>query len=561
MKKAYRLLPHQSVPKRRAHSPRCAWLAVLTISAALSAAFTDMGAADEAPTGFDNKTNGFEVQAAFDEDRKAFEEVETVAPEDVCKENKEGKYVKEKTEGGLGPVYNNTSCVGCHQNPVTGSSSQIAEIRAGHFGPDPYVDEKTKKLKRAGWIAFIEHPGGSLVHQRGVVHPVKKNVTAQEHVLAEDTNRTLRMSTNILGDGFVECIGDIALGETPKGQVTSQFGDMRGTVVIAPAANDVETSSPRVGRFGWKSQESSLLNFSANAYLNEMGITSPLQLEENTADGVPVPAFDQVKPEPEDKPEDDHIFGEDVEAFTRFMRSTKAPPRSDKATENAVKAGERLFRDLDKDGKPLPDGQRKTGCAICHVPDWTTLPKGSPIGGGFLGNAVPEALGNKTIHPFTDFLLHDIGTGDGIVQTQHAQFPPPSSLKQSVPDTLKNAPSLKEQMTKLNAFVQEEQKKRVEVKDVVPVIELLPAKEMITEDKEKHRRAFGGELVDTARMIRTAPLWGLRVRPQLLHDGSALTIEEAILRHSGQAERVKITFRDVLSAEEKAQLLAFLNSL
>lgn len=30
---------------------------------------------------------------------------------------------------------------------------------------------------------------------------------------------------------------------------------------------------------------------------------------------------------------------------------------------------------------------------------------------------VPEALGNKIIHPFSDFLLHDIGTGDGIVQT------------------------------------------------------------------------------------------------------------------------------------------------
>src|SRR2546426_817523 len=71
---------------------------------------------EEAPTGFNNATNGFEAQAAFDKDRESFEEVETI-------------------EDGLGPVYNATSCVSCHQNPVTGSSSQVSEIRAGHLEP------------------------------------------------------------------------------------------------------------------------------------------------------------------------------------------------------------------------------------------------------------------------------------------------------------------------------------------------------------------------------------------------------------------------------------------
>src|SRR3982750_2200009 len=84
-----------------------------------------LGAVPVPPTlPFDNQTNGFEGQAAFDEDRKSFEETETILPE-------------EGTNGGLGPVYNATSCVSCHQNPVSGSSSQIAEIRAGHFGSDP----------------------------------------------------------------------------------------------------------------------------------------------------------------------------------------------------------------------------------------------------------------------------------------------------------------------------------------------------------------------------------------------------------------------------------------
>src|SRR5215831_16489688 len=69
-----------------------------------------------APAGFNNRTNGFAEQAQFDRDREAFEEIE-------------------KAGDGLGPVYNATSCVSCHQNPITGSSSQVSEIRAGHRDP------------------------------------------------------------------------------------------------------------------------------------------------------------------------------------------------------------------------------------------------------------------------------------------------------------------------------------------------------------------------------------------------------------------------------------------
>jgi CxxC motif-containing protein (DUF1111 family) len=66
--------------------------------------------------------------------------------------------------------------------------------------------------------------------------------------------------------------------------------------------------------------------------------------------------------------------------------------------------------------------------------------------------------------------------------------------------------------------------------------------------------------ITTAQMIRTAPLWGMRTRPQLLHDGRALTLIDAIEAHHNQAEKSRLLFnaRTVL---EKKQLLAFLNSL
>jgi CxxC motif-containing protein (DUF1111 family) len=496
----------------------CAMALLVAVSAAVSPGHRAKDAASapedggsstsaEAPTGFDNQTNGFEDQAAFDKDRTKFEEVE-------------------KIEDGLGPVYNATSCVSCHQNPLSGSSSQIAEIRAGHFGSDP---------NNPGHLVFIEHPGGSLVHQRAI------NPAIQEHVLPEDTNRTLRMSTNILGDGFVECISDIDLILQVPNQHSTPFGDLRGTFVLAPVAVTADSSQDRVGRFGWKSQQASLLNFAADAYINEMGITSPLQPDENTSDGHPVTGFDPFpEPPPEDPAVSGHPFGMDVEAFTRFMRSTKVPPRDDTAaTQPDAIAGEQLFRN-----------HNKTGCAICHVPDRTTMVEHTPVVGNFPNNEVPAALGGKTIHPFSDFLLHDVGTGDGIVQTQNAQLPPMSARDPSKIRPLADAQTLRSKLTPLDAS-----------KLLDRIVRLLGDPNKIRQTEGVVQQIFTGDLVDTAPLIRTAPLWGLRVRPQLLHDGSALTIDEAIRRHGGQAEKVKLNYLFVLTQQERDQLLAFLKSL
>ena len=93
------------------------------------------------------------------------------------------------------------------------------------------------------------------------------------------------------------------------------------------------------------------------------------------------------------------------------------------------------------------------------------------------------------------------------------------------------------------------------------IVRLLGDPTKIRQTEGVTQRMLTGDLVDTAPMIRTAPLWGLRVRPQLLHDGSALTIDEAIRRHSGQAEKVKLNYVFVLTQQERDQLLAFLKSL
>lgn len=386
----------------------------------------------EGKTGFDNKTNGYLPQGprfetltdknavplrSFNDDRFFFEHVDTV-------------------ELGLGPTYNGQSCKECHQNVVSGGSGQVTEHRTGHLDGQ-----------------FFEAPGGSLIQSRATDPGIV------EHVLDEDDIRTFRISTNLLGMGYVECISDTTL----MAIADAQPQEMRGAAVsIAVLEGD---GTPRIGRFGWKDQHSSLVSFAADAYLNEVGITTSLLPEENTSSGTFVgfgSGFDPL-PEPESELED-------VLAFADFIRATKAPSSGE--TTPDVIAGRKKFNQI--------------GCEICHVSTITTTAAGTVLGGGTF--VVPAALADKTVHPYSDFLLHDIGTGDGIP--------------------------------------------------------ILPTPEL----------AF------TAPLIRTAPLWGLRTRNRLMHDGLSFTKMEAIARHGSQAADVVSRFNG-LSDPEKAQVMAFLDSL
>jgi CxxC motif-containing protein (DUF1111 family) len=307
-------------------------------------------AVTEAPTGFTGATNGFTTQADMDGARAAFEAAELFTD-------------------GIGPVFNNISCVSCHGNPFFGNgASQITELRAGHFNG----------------TSFVDHPGGSLINDRATDRSI------QEHILSGNEVRTLRLTIATNGDGFVESIDSNTIAAIAANQPTAQ----RGTVIQVPVLES--GGAVRVGRFGWKNQNSSLLSFAADAYLNEMGITNRLLATENTSNGTNVQGgpFDG-KGDPAGVGEDDE---NDIDEFADFMRSQKAPPRG--PINANVTAGQTTFTQI--------------GCAVCHVATITTAPAGTVINAGAF--TVPTALGDKNIHPFSDYLLHDVGTGDGIVQ-------------------------------------------------------------------------------------------------------------------------------------------------
>jgi len=310
-----------------------------------------VNAITEAPTGFDGLTNGFVTQAVMDATGDTFSEAEELAD-------------------GIGPTFNNISCVSCHQSPfkAKGTGSQVTELRAGHFNG----------------TSFVDHPGGSLIADRATDRSI------QEHILSGNEVSTLRLTLSIAGDGFVEAIDSNTIAAIAAAQPAAQ----RGTVIQVPVAE--AGGAVRVGRFGWKNQNASLLSFAGDAYINEMGVTNRLFQTENTSNGTNVQggAFDG-KPDPAGTGEDD---AGDIDEFTTFMRALKAPPRG--PINANVTAGQTTFTQI--------------GCAVCHVATITTAPAGTVINAGAF--TVPAALGDKNIHPFGDFLLHDIGTGDGIVQ-------------------------------------------------------------------------------------------------------------------------------------------------
>ncbi len=333
-------------------------IGLILLAVAISVAFVAAAPQPaEAPVGLDNLTNGLEPDPLTHEaDLAQFAQIEGVTD-------------------GIGPVFNDVSCANCHQDAgVTGTATQNKELRVGYYRNGKYSDPD------------ITLPSGEVVRARSLVD-LRSTCPAAHETAPEDVNvKTFRLTLPVLGDGFIEAIPDAAILAFRDRQCRISGGRICGLAIQVPVL-EAAPGQTGVGRFGWKAQHRSLLSFSADAYLNEMGITNPLQ---------PTEVAQTCNMDPTVPNNTDDIF-----TFAKFMRSTKAPGPDPLLLARAqAQAGARVFQRL--------------GCAFCHFPNWQTADSGTPINGGQF--TVPDALASKTIHPYSDFLLHDVGTGDGIVQ-------------------------------------------------------------------------------------------------------------------------------------------------
>jgi CxxC motif-containing protein (DUF1111 family) len=258
---------------------------------------------------------------------------------------------------GLGPVFNGKSCGECHAVPSVG-------------GVEPNVGVARETRIGGPTGELLANLGGPLLQQRAINLPgcnLKGEVVPPEAAFV-----SLRLSTPLFGAGLIEAIPEETI-------LANRSNGGRPNRVSNPDPGDTRT----LGRFGWKAQVATLHQFAGDAYLNEMGITNPSFPQENLPQGQPIPLKCDTVADPEDN-------GDGVTAFENFMKFLAPAPR--RPITGQVRRGEQVFSQI--------------GCATCHVPTMMT------------GDNPVAALSNKPVNLFSDLLLHNIGTGDGIVQGQ-----------------------------------------------------------------------------------------------------------------------------------------------
>ncbi|HEY1252289.1 MAG TPA: di-heme oxidoredictase family protein [Thermoanaerobaculia bacterium] len=337
----------------------------------------------------------------------------------------------ETVEEGLGPIFNDSSCANCHNLAAVGGGGTVLETRFG-------------KMRSDGTFDPMSEFGGSLIQRFGIGVAGDCDYL-EEAVPPEATVRADRRTTALFGLGLVDAVPDSTFYALAA--LERAFPDhTAGTVSVV---TNISTGRPAVGKFGWKCQNPTIFQFSGDAYVNEMGITNPQFPTEN----CPAGDCDSLSCNPDPAMNDD---GEGVAAFADFMTMLAPPPRG--PVTGQVLLGNATFLAI--------------GCANCHTPLMQT------------GSSPIAALNKKYFAPYSDFLLHDMGSlGDGITQN-----------------------------------------------------------------------------LATGKLMRTAPLWGVRKQLPLLHDGRAASLNDAILAHAGQGQKSRDRYAG-LPQSQKNNVIAFLNSL
>ena len=262
---------------------------------------------------------------------------------------------------GLGPIMNDSSCGQCHSTPAVGGGSTTFVTRFGKSAQ--------------GGMAFdpLANLGGSLRQDESIDPAIFEVVPPEADVTAN------RLTPISCGAGLLEAIDDNDILDNAN--LVHAF--VNGFVRMATPA---EGGPARPGRFGWKGGVSSVLTFSADASVNELGLTNRFFGTESAPNGdtALLALWDSV-PDPEDGPD---IEGFDrIDRQTDFQRLLAAPPQ----TPRSGMAGEAVFDTI--------------GCGACHLTDGYTTNSGAL-----------SVLDGQAIKPYSDFLLHDMGTlGDRIV--------------------------------------------------------------------------------------------------------------------------------------------------
>ena len=253
---------------------------------------------------------------------------------------------------GLGPLFNGSSCATCHIQPASGGTS------------DRIIRVATRVLSD-GTCDDLSILGGP-VYQILRTSPLRQTVGGgMERIPAEATHRSERVTPDLFGLGLLDAIPEATI------LALADPSDSDGDGI---SGRPNRTADGRLGRFGRKASVPTLAEFTAAAFLTEIGATSPAHPEDIGIMGQPLPPGTDPAPDPELT----ELQVARVDTFVRFLAPPFRAPGSAAATR-----GERVFSDV--------------GCDGCHVPTLRT--GGSPI----------AALAHRDVAAYTDLLLHDMG--------------------------------------------------------------------------------------------------------------------------------------------------------
>ncbi len=294
--------------------------------------------------------------------------------------------------GGIGPIFNNTSCVSCHpkdgrakfpdnlnslsgfflRSSIPGETANGGPVPAPNFGlqvqNQAIFGYEPEAKFQVHYTAIVETlaDGTEVILQKPDYMLVDAYVAVPSSILLSP-----RLAPPVFGLGLLEAISE---SEILMHQDINDI-DQDGISGKANYVYDVVSGTTQIGRFGWKANTATILEQCAGAYLHDMGITSAMFPQEtgfgqtNGSDGLA----------------DDPEITEEILNQVVFYCQTLAVPAPRDLENESVRRGSLIFEELQ--------------CASCHVPSMTTS-----------SNAI-SAISNQTIYPYSDMLLHDMGEG------------------------------------------------------------------------------------------------------------------------------------------------------
>jgi CxxC motif-containing protein (DUF1111 family) len=291
---------------------------------------------------------------------------------------------------GLGPIYNNVSCTSCHHNdgigvPTTGEAQSSLLIRISmtgmdeHGGPMPVpgfgmqLQDKAVFGKTPEGKVTIFYTYKTYYFSDGEAYELRTPTYALTDLYKSAGGYLVspRLAPPVFGIGLLEAVPeDEIIALAAKNRMNNDLIKGKPNYVW-----DQVTQSMQLGRFGWKANTASVLAQVASAYNQDMGVTNKIfQVESSFSQSQ----YDGLKDDPE-------LPDSILNAVKYYVQTLAVPARRNVSDINILK-GKKLFMDAK--------------CGNCHLETLTT---------GV--NVAFRQMSNQTIHPYTDLLLHDMGTG------------------------------------------------------------------------------------------------------------------------------------------------------